>query len=113
MDKDLLPPRLMTFAYWNPDILEQDRLLNSQTGEYEPVQVVERGIGQVKYNGESIAARRFDLVLEETSISVWYDLKDWRWVALESPTESGRVLRYEPTLLPAAAVDESLARLLD
>ncbi|MGC9452134.1 MAG: DUF6134 family protein [Oceanipulchritudo sp.] len=113
MEEEKLPRTLMTFAYWNPDILREERLLNSQSGEYEPVRVVERGVSGIEYNGQRIDARRFDLVLEETTISIWYDVKDWRWVALESPTESGRVLRYEPARLPQASVDQSLAKLLD
>ena len=31
---------IQTFAYWNPDILESSRLLNSQTGELEDVTVI-------------------------------------------------------------------------
>jgi len=34
-----LPACVMTFAYWNPDLLGQSRLLNVQTGEYMDVQV--------------------------------------------------------------------------
>ena len=39
-----LPECVMSFAYWNPDFLEQPRLLNPQTGEYVAVQVEEAGM---------------------------------------------------------------------
>ena len=29
-----LPSCIMTFAYWNPKVLEQDNLLNAQNGQY-------------------------------------------------------------------------------
>jgi hypothetical protein len=98
-----LPNRLMTFAYWNPDILQQDRLLNSQTGTYEQVQVVDRGASQVIYQGQSIPARRYDILIDEIPISVWYAVENNLWLALESLTEGGRVLRYEPASLPQIA----------
>ena len=37
-----LPDCVMTFAYWNPDFLEQSRLLNSQDGSFVPSPVVGR-----------------------------------------------------------------------
>ena len=106
--QEVLPEQLMTFAYWNPEILGQQQLLNSQTGEYERVDVVDRGVDSVEYRGQAIQARRYDLVLETVPVSVWYAVQDNRWVALESPTESGRVLRYEPLSLPQAPVELAL-----
>ena len=100
--QEVLPRQLMTFAYWNPGILEQQRLLNSQTGEYERIE------SAVAYRGRTIRAQRYDLVLDTVPISVWYAVEDNRWVALESPTESGRVLRYEPLRLPEAPVELAL-----
>lgn len=102
--EEVLPGQLMTFAYWNPDILKQSRLLNSQTGEYERVDVVDRGVDFIEYRGQSIRARQFDLILDSVPVSVWYAVQDERWVALESVTESGRLLRYQPLRLPEAPV---------
>jgi len=100
-EKELLPSELMTFAYWNPAILDQSHLLNSQTGDYEAVTVVDRGEETVEFRGKPIAARRYDLQLANDSyISLWYALEDNTWIALESLTESGRVLTYKPVLLP-------------
>jgi hypothetical protein len=43
----------MTFAYWNPDLLGQSRLLNVQTGEYLDVQV--RALGEEPHHATRAA----------------------------------------------------------
>ena len=37
------PACIMTFAYWNPNMLSQTQLLNSQNGKYEPVTIKKVG----------------------------------------------------------------------
>jgi hypothetical protein len=93
-----------TFAYWDVDLLNSQRLLNTQTGEYEPVSVSDMGTGLLNIDDEQIAARHFRLVAEELTIDLWYT-KDMHWLALESVTESGAVLRYLPEKLAELALD--------
>ena len=93
---------VMSFAYWNPDILKEGQLLNSQTGDYETVEVVDLGSDTVDYNGQALAARKYELRLPKTSITVWYGADCARWLALESPAKGGRVIRYEPAELPVS-----------
>ena len=92
---DAMPGCVQTFAYWNPRILEADRLLNPQTGEYISVQTMPLG-------RESIAgheqADRYRLVGRDASgavlqIDLWYS-PSREWLALESRTVDGRRLRY-------------------
>jgi hypothetical protein len=78
--------------------------LNTQTGEYEPVSVSDMGTGLLNIDDEQIAARHFRLVAEELTIDLWYT-KDMHWLALESVTESGAVLRYLPEKLAELALD--------
>ena len=42
-DVSTLPTCPMSFAYWNPDMLDRPQLLNSQTGEYIPVKIRKLG----------------------------------------------------------------------
>ena len=44
---DTLRDCVMTFAYWNPEFLEQSKLLNPQSGEYLPVDVEPLGVQPV------------------------------------------------------------------
>lgn len=84
-----------TFAYWDINLLKSDRLLNTQTGEYLPVSITDLGIGTLDIDGKQVQARSFRLVAEEMTIDLWYT-EDLRWLALESVTDRGSVLRYLP-----------------
>ena len=77
---------LHTFAYWNPDFLLQDRLVNSQTGEIEEVTVS-------RLDTESNSLTGYLVNAKEGPIKVWYE--DETWIGLESTLKSGRTLRYE------------------
>jgi hypothetical protein len=88
-----LPGCVMSFAYWDPRILQADRLLNPQTGEWLPVRVEARGTEQLNVDGQTVAATRHRISAPELQIDVWY--ADGRWVGLEAETRGGRLLRYE------------------
>ena len=89
-----LPECVMTFAYWNPDFLEQPQLLNPQTGEYVDVRVEEVGSEQLDVRGQQIAATRFSLSASDVDLTLWYSSDD-EWLALESVAEGGQIIRYE------------------
>lgn len=84
---------VMSFAYWDPRILDAERLLNSQTGELVPVQVIARGTEAVIVRGKKLAAARHRIQGRGLEIDLWY--ADRHWVALEALTDGGRRLRYE------------------
>lgn len=92
-----------TFAYWNPEILNADRLLNSQTGEYEAVDVVYAGSDTVEIGDTAIDADRYTMSAKGGDISLWYSTDDQRWLALEAPAKGGRTIRYRPVSVPAPA----------
>lgn len=89
----------MTFAYWNPRMLEQDRLLNVQDGKYPAVSFNELDERTIEWNGENIRVRTIELSADEVSMRLFYDQHD-RWLGLESPRD-GRVIRYRPIEIPA------------
>ena len=84
---------VMSFAYWNPQILNARRLLNSQTGELLPVTVTPRSEETVAVRGAPRTAQRYRISAPGLEIDVWY--ADISWVALEAPAAGGRRLRYE------------------
>lgn len=98
-----LPECVQTFAYWKPEVLEADRLLNSQTGEYEEVSVAFEGADVVEVGAEAVAASRYRLSAKAGDIMLWYASDDSRWLALEAPAKGGRTIRYEPVAVPDAA----------
>ena len=84
---------LKSFAYWDPAILAETRLVNAQTGEITAVTVTFVGNETRAVRGRPTDTRRHRLAGARLSIDLWYAGGDW--VALESATEGGRLLRYE------------------
>jgi hypothetical protein len=89
-----LPGCVMSFAYWNPAFLQQDRLLNTQNGEYLEVDVSAPVTELLEVRGETRSALRYRLDAGELSLNLWYSTDD-EWLALESEVQGGRILRYE------------------
>jgi frataxin-like iron-binding protein CyaY len=88
-----LPACVSTFAYWDKSFLEHNRLLNSQTGDYLNVEVEYLGPDSVRVRNTDTSAHRYKLSTDKAGIELWYSQDD-HWVALQSTTRSGRVLRY-------------------
>ena len=86
-------PCIKTFAYWDPEFLKETTLLNSQTGEMTAVGSEFIGNETLRYKGEDVIARHYRLRGDDLQIDLWYSVDD-AWLALESLTESGRVVRY-------------------
>lgn len=84
---------VMSFAYWNPAMLQQLRLLNAQTGEYDQVTIKALGDESLQVHGATQASRHYRLTGSKLSIDLWYSPAG-EWLALESTTENGRRLRY-------------------
>jgi hypothetical protein len=84
---------VMSFAYWNPAILAQTRLLNAQTGQLEDVQVERVGPGTVEVRGRPVAATAFRILGAALPIEIWYSAQD-EWVGLDSVVTGGRRLSY-------------------
>ena len=94
-----LPGCVRTFAYWDPRLLQARRLLNTQTGEYLDVSIKYIGDEDLIINGDSIVARRFQLLSENIAIDLWYS-ESMQWLALQTTTKSGNQLRYQLEQLP-------------
>ena len=84
---------VMTFAYWNPRILSQTRLLNAQTGDYEAVAVAQVGRETLEVGGERVPATRYRITGPKRPLDLWYSPQN-EWLALESTVAGGRRLRY-------------------
>lgn len=85
---------VMTFAYWNPEFLQQNRLLDPQSGEYLDVDVEPAGQQTIVVRGEEVAASVYRLKAKKMELTLWYSPDD-EWLALESVAKGGRIIRYE------------------
>ena len=84
---------VMSFAYWNPAIQRQGRLLNAQTGRSESVQVRGTGGGALEVRGRRVAATRWRIEGPAQPIDVWYSAEG-EWLGLDSTVDGGRRLAY-------------------
>ena len=90
-----LPHCVMSFAYWNPSFLEQQKLLNTQDGRYLDVVVSAPVRDDLEVRGEWVTSYRYRLEAEDMRLDLWYS-DEQEWLALESQLDGGRTLRYEP-----------------
>ena len=84
---------VMTFAYWNPEMLRQSRLLNQQTGEVTAVKIAPLGDATIDVRGTQVMARHYRITGPKEPIDLWYSPSQ-EWLALESTVGNGRRLRY-------------------
>ncbi|MGP1718154.1 MAG: DUF6134 family protein [Methylophilus sp.] len=98
-EQQTLPACIMTFAYWNPAILKQTRLLNPQNAEYLDVTVSDDGVKPIMVKGQDTPAHQYHLRgrykgKDKLNITLWYDQQQ-DWVALESVTPEGYKIIYK------------------
>jgi hypothetical protein len=91
---------VMTFAYWNPAILQQQRLLNVQTGEYLEVDVQPLGATTLQVKGREVPALHYRISTADRNIELWYSAER-EWLGLSSTARGGRLLHYRR--IPAGA----------
>jgi len=84
---------IKTFAYWNPEWIKGERLLNSQTGEHQPVSILAVGEETIPVQGVPTRTTHRRIVTDKFTVDLWYTLNG-RWVALQSTTKKGDTLRY-------------------
>ncbi|MDB6062799.1 MAG: hypothetical protein JWM78_2902 [Verrucomicrobiaceae bacterium] len=84
----------MSFAYWNPQILQQTHLLNSQTGELQQIAIAEMGEEKIQVRGIETQTKRYRISGLKKPIDLWYS-NDGEWLALEAIVAGGRKLRYQ------------------
>ena len=83
-----------TFAYWDKNFLDNETLLNSQTGEIVDVDISYIADEKILVRNKMVNAKRYELKSDEFNIDLWYSDKD-EWLALNSTTKDGTKLRYQ------------------
>ena len=95
-----------SFAYWDRNLLlQRQRLLNSQTGEYTPVRIDQLGQGQVRIAEREVTVQRYAIRGQGIDISLAYTVDGGEWVSLDSKLESGRTLRYRRSPVELTALN--------
>ena len=82
------------YAYWDPARLLQDQqLLNPQTGEFETVGIQRLPEEQITVLGSSVIAQRYRLRRSLGDIHLWYS-RAGEWLQLERKVRDARSLHY-------------------
>lgn len=84
---------VMSFAYWNPALRSQQRLLNAQTGRLESVRMEPIGEGAVEAGGRPAGATGWRITGMAQEIRLWYTLGG-DWLGLDTRVAGGRLLSY-------------------
>jgi hypothetical protein len=84
---------VLTFAYWNPAVQKQTRLLNAQSGKLEDVEIKSIGANSIQVHGQPVDVKGFRITGTKNPIEIWYDA-DGGWVGLDSVVTGGRKLSY-------------------
>jgi hypothetical protein len=87
----------MGFAYWNPRLVQQHRLVDPRTGRSSAVRFEALPDAQIDVRGRSVAAQGWRLVADKQRITVWYAAETGRWIALDAEAKGGRRLGYRLT----------------
>lgn len=88
---------VMTFAYWDPQMLMQSRLLNPQNAEYLDIVWQDQGMQTYMLRGQAVTARQYQLRgslqgKPKLNITLWYD--QGQWIGLKSVTPEGYNIYY-------------------
>lgn len=94
-----LPACTMTFAYWNPKILTQSKLLNPQNAEYLDTTFEQLDNETINVRGAPTETKHYKLKgalkgKNKLNIELWYNKKN-EWVALKSTTPEGYIITYK------------------
>jgi len=84
---------LMSFAYWNPALRSQARLLNAQDGRIEQVKWQRLESAAIEAQGRTVIATRWRLSGTERPLDVWWT-DDGRWLGLDATVRGDRRLSY-------------------
>ena len=88
---------VMTFAYWNPRLPKQQRLVDPQTGKPEPVRFEPLPDTTIEVRGQPVRARGWRLQPAQQRIRIWYAADSGRWIGLDAQTKGDRQLSYRLT----------------
>lgn len=94
-----LPECTMTFAYWDPKILQQNKLLNPQNGQWLDIKVIKTNEETLTIKNLTTKTTHYKLTgtlagKSKLNIELWYTADTQEWVALKSITPEGYVVNY-------------------
>jgi hypothetical protein len=84
---------VMSFAYWDPAMRSQQRLLNAQTGRLETVRITALAEDAAGVGVPPVGAKGWRIDGLKEAIVVWY-APQGEWLGLDTRVAGGRTLTY-------------------
>lgn len=91
-----LEPCIGTYAYWDLSRIQRDQLLNTQTGEVDPADLIPEGVQPIPRLDRT--AQTYRLKTDNPDIRLWYS-DQGEWLALETSTDGRQLVYLNETLL--------------
>lgn len=88
-----LAPTTVPLNLWNPDLVDQNQVLDPEDGSLEPVKVFDRGEENVTVQGRTRRAHHYQIVTTFPQ-DVWYG-EDRQLVQVELKGSDGSTIRYQ------------------
>lgn len=98
---DQHPAPLFPTNHWNPEVLEQDRVLNTLTGRLNRVNIARAGTEALELPDGKIQAVRYRYT-GDLELDAWYDAKG-QWLGMRFEGSDGSQIRYLCTTCRVAA----------
>lgn len=88
-----IAPDVLTTNHWNVDVVQDQQVLNTLTGNLNDVTITDKGLEEVMTLNGPVEARRYDYSGDLKDTSVWYD-QHGRWVKLRFLARDGSTIEY-------------------
>ena len=85
---------VFTTNHWNPNVLDEEKVLNTLTGKSNNIQINKMGLEMVPTGKGEREAMHHRYEGDLNNISTWYDEKS-RWVGLSFKGKDGSIISYE------------------
>ena len=84
---------IRSYAYWDLERLRTSRLLNTQTGEYQDVNLTDLGMTSLQIGSHNLMAISYQLETEQGDITLWYG-ENQEWLGLQTRVRGNKILSY-------------------
>jgi hypothetical protein len=87
-----VPIPLYPTNHWNAGVLNEQRILNTLTGELNKVKIVKKGMEKIETGLGKVNSIRYAYT-GELETDIWYDVKG-RWVGMQFMGRDGSLIKY-------------------
>jgi hypothetical protein len=94
-----VPAGLISTSYWNPSVLKEGKILNTQKGTVESIRVARLGSENYCIPTECMQTRKISVETETSPgpITIWYDMRTGQWVGMKFTARGSEIVYQRRT----------------